>query len=186
MSRWAQWGAVTNSLRNAAAVHAPPELQQIQFNYIQVNKAMSIFLNKKSRLGYPCTKNGALCCSDVWSRSCGRSLSAARYLPAVLADVVEVSQLAVNHLFGVVLEQRHPPHSVTCHNTSLNTHIHTHTRQHRSWGTEISWVCSLCGHSTLCSCSQSQSEFVNTPVAAEPRATSIAPWRQKKSHFNIY
>ena len=46
------------------------------------------------------------------------------------------------------------------------------------------WVCLLC--STLCSCSQSQSEFVNTPVAAEPRATSIAPWRQKKPHFNIY
>lgn len=50
-----------------------------------------------------------------------------RYVPAVLADVVEVSQLAVSHLSGVVLEQGHPPHSVTCHNTSLYTQTHTHS-----------------------------------------------------------
>lgn len=54
-----------------------------------------------------------------------------RYVPAVFANVVEVCQLAVSHLSGVVLEQRHPPHSVTCHNTSLcrwvcaRTHTHT-------------------------------------------------------------
>lgn len=52
-----------------------------------------------------------------------RTLTQPRYVPAVFADVVEVSQLAVSHLPGVVLEQRHAPHSVTRHNTSLqNTH----------------------------------------------------------------
>lgn len=53
-----------------------------------------------------------------------QALAQRRYIPAVLADVVEVSQLAVSHLPGVVLEQRHAPHSVTRHNTSLQ---HTQT-----------------------------------------------------------
>lgn len=46
----------------------------------------------------------------------------ATYVPAVLADVVEVGQLAVSNLLGVMLEERHPPDSVTCHNTGLHTH----------------------------------------------------------------
>lgn len=53
-----------------------------------------------------------------------------RNIPAVFANVVEVCQLAVSHLSGVVLEQRHPPHSVTCHNTSLCRCVHTYTDTH--------------------------------------------------------
>lgn len=103
-----------------------------------------------------------------------------RYVPAVLADVVEVSQLAVSHLFGVVLEQRHPPHPVTCHNTSLQTRTHTHVNRRAD---ELRHRVLTCICSTLCSCSQSQSEFVKTPAAAEPSATSIAPWRQNTPRF---
>lgn len=50
---------------------------------------------------------------------------ALRYVPAVLADVVEVGQLAVGNLLGVMLEQRHPPNPVTGHSTGLHTHKHT-------------------------------------------------------------
>lgn len=71
-----------------------------------------------------------LCYIHIWSRSCNFSPSLQRNIPAVFANVVEVCQLAVSHLSGVVLEQRHPPHSVTCHNTSLCRCVHTYTDTH--------------------------------------------------------
>ena len=80
-----------------------------------------------------------------------------RYVPAVFADVVEVGQLAVSHLSGVVLEQRHPPHSVTCHNTSLHTHTHTHTHTLVNTGAETLRCCE-------CACCA-------VPCAAAPRAS---------------
>lgn len=110
MSRWAQWGAVTNSLRNAAAVQAPPELER--------KSAKSNAGRLSQKTDYSATQMDlAQAERELWC------VVVVRYVPAVLADVVEISQLAVSHLFGVVLEKRHPPHSVTCCNTSLRTQI---------------------------------------------------------------
>lgn len=176
MSRCAQWGAVTNSLRNAAAVHAPPELEQdltdtkldhfctnvvnfrlkywyqakrTLFELVLVNwfygwwidllyqniKAKCVIVNwlLAFKWSAECWSNDcwtaaliflacpyppglvlrtvsrgnsswALYYPAVWDMSSRGSLSVVRYIPAVLANVVEVSKLAVSHLFGVVLK----------------------------------------------------------------------------------
>lgn len=98
MSRWAQWGAVTNSFRNAAAVHAPPALQEGERRII-------------SKATPPAQTLGC--------RLQGQGVRDGTTLPAVLPNVTQVCERAICYLFCVMFKKRHSPYPVPCHDAGL-------------------------------------------------------------------
>lgn len=50
-------------------------------------------------------------------------------LSDLLANVIEICQVRVCHLTGVILEQGHPPYTVSGHCTSLHTQTHKQTNE---------------------------------------------------------
>lgn len=216
ISRWAQWGEVTNSLRNAAAVHAPPDLKrtspskQIHTDNTQMREVnenttciehvddldlicMSwpkLILSNTTLNIYSCNKAIINCISE-WIQSTIATLRLGHYsllrlrtcctcrccwgLPAGCQSPVWCSAGTEASATLCRLSQRWPATQAQTQRTRTAL---------VSWGADTLRHCDSRLKQTSCSCCHSQSELVKTPVAAEPRATSIAPWRQKQT-FSI-